>query len=253
MDDSITRFSNRAENYARYRPNYPAGVINLLESECGLVKTSLIADVGSGTGILSELFLRNGNVVFGIEPNAAMRKRAEELLRTWPKFVSIDATAEATTLDAKSVDFITAAQAFHWFDRPLAKKEFTRILKPVGWVVLIWNERRLDSTVFLQEYETLLLRFGTDYAKVRHENVTGEVAEFFLPAGFELRVLENVQHFDLESLKGRVLSSSYMPDQSHPNFKSMVTELERLFYAQQKDGIVTFEYETRIYYGHLQR
>jgi SAM-dependent methyltransferase len=251
MSDPVTRFSNRAENYARYRPNYPAGVLDILTSNCGLTERSVIADVGSGTGILSSLFLENGNMVFAIEPNAAMRLAAEGLLKQFEKFVSIDATAEATTLKSESVDFITAAQAFHWFDRDQAKKEFARILKPGGWVVLIWNERRLDSTVFLREYESLLLSYGTDYEKVRHENVTGEIAQFFSPEAFELKILENAQHFNFESLKGRVLSSSYMPDQDHPNFKAMLGKLEEIFDANQKDGIVGFEYETRVYYGHL--
>lgn len=251
MSDPVTRFSNRAENYARYRPSYPAEVIEILKSECGLTETSVIADVGSGTGILSGLFLKNGNFVFGIEPNAAMRLSAERLLKQSAKFVSIDATAEATSLESESVDFITAAQAFHWFDRDRAKIEFARVLKPAGWVVLIWNERRLDSTVFLREYENLLLTYGTDYEKVRHENVTGEIAKFFSPAGCELKILENSQHFDFESLRGRVLSSSYTPDQAHPNFNAMLAKLEELFNTNQKDGIVTFEYETRVYYGHL--
>lgn len=251
MSDPVTRFSNRAENYAKYRPGYPAEVIEILRSDCGLTETSVIADVGSGTGILSGLFLKNGNSVFGIEPNAAMRVSAERLLKQSANFASIDATAEATTLESGSVDFITAAQAFHWFDRDRAKKEFARILKPGGWVVLIWNERRLDSTVFLREYENLLLHYGTDYEKVRHENVTGEIAQFFSPASCELKILENAQHFDFESLKGRVLSSSYTPAQDHPNFKPMLRKLEELFNANQKNGIVSFEYETRVYYGHL--
>ena len=251
MNDPLGRFSNRAENYAKYRPSYPAGVIEILKSDCGLKRSSVIADVGSGTGILTELFLKNGNFVFAIEPNAAMRLAAEGMLKKNAKFGSINATAEATTLETGSVDFVTAAQAFHWFDRNKAKREFARILKSGGWVVLIWNERRLDSTAFLQAYEDLLLRYGTDYEKVRHENATGEIAEFFSPQHFELKVLENAQHFDFESLKGRVLSSSYTPDPNHPQFKPMLQELEALFNANQKNGIVSFEYETKVYYGHL--
>jgi ubiquinone/menaquinone biosynthesis C-methylase UbiE len=251
MTDSVARFSNRADNYAKYRPSYPVAVIDILKSDCGLNKTSSIADVGSGTGILSELFLKNGNPVVGIEPNAAMRLTAERLLKEFPRFASIDATAEATTLKPESVEFVTAAQAFHWFDRAKARLEFARILKAGGWVVLIWNERRLDSTPFLRAYEELLLRYGTDYEKVRHENVTGEIAQFFAPEAFQLRTLENFQHFDFNSLKGRVLSSSYMPEQDHTNFHGMLGELEAIFNAYKSDGIVSFEYETRVYYGHL--
>jgi len=251
MSDPVTRFSNRADNYARYRPSYPLSVIDILKSDCGLQETSIIADVGSGTGILSELFLKNGNQVFGVEPNAAMRSFAERLLYGSKNFVSVDATAEATTLEPASVDFITAGQAFHWFDRDKAKTEFARILKPGGWVVLIWNERRLDSTPFLREYEILLLRYGTDYEKVRHENVAGEIARFFAPETVQLRNLENVQHFDFESLKGRVFSASYTPDQGHPDFEPMLAKLEKIFNTHKRDGIVTFEYETRVYYGNL--
>ena len=251
MSDPLTRFSNRSDNYAKFRPGYPAGVIEILKEDCGLSGTSVIADIGSGTGILSELLLQNGNSVVAIEPNAAMRQVAERLLQRYGKFRSINAAAEATTLETGSVDFVTAAQAFHWFDRARAKREFERVLKPAGWVVLIWNERRLDSTVFLRAYEDLLLRYGTDYEKVRHEKVTGEIAEFFSPESFELQTLENAQHFDFESLKGRLLSSSYAPDQDHPKFAPMLEELKGIFDANQQDGIVSFKYETKVYYGHL--
>ncbi len=251
MSDPVARFSNRAENYAKYRPTYPAGVIDILKSDCGLTETSTIADVGSGTGILSELFLKNGNPVVGIEPNAAMRLAAERLLTAFTNFLSADATAEATTLEPASIDFIAAAQAFHWFDREKARREFARILKPGGWVVLIWNERRLDSTPFLRDYENLLLRYGTDYDKVRHENVTGKIAQFFAPETFKSKSLENSQHFDFESLKGRTRSASYTPEPGTLNFEPLFAKLEELFKAHECDGIVTFEYETRVYYGHL--
>lgn len=249
--DTLKRFSNRADNYVKYRPGYPDAVIDILKSDCGLTQTSVVADVGSGTGILTKLFLDNGNSVFAIEPNAAMRLAAERLVGSWRGFASIDANAEATTLADQSVDLVTAAQAFHWFDRAKAKREFARILKPGGCVVLIWNERRLDSTPFLRAYEDLLLRYGTDYGKVRHENVTSEIDEFFAPEPFELRTLENVQHFDFESLKGRLLSSSYAPNEDHPNFSAMVGELEEIFNRNEKQGIVSFEYETKVYYGRL--
>lgn len=251
MTDTVTRFSNRADNYARYRPSYPASVIDILKSDCGLKETSTIADVGSGTGILSELFLKNGNTVFGLEPNAAMRLSGERLLQSFRNFVSVDATAEATTLEPTGVDFITAGQAFHWFDREKAKREFARILKPGGWVVLIWNERRLDSTPFLREYENLLLRYGTDYENVRHENVSGEIAQFFAPETFQLKNFENVQHFDFESLQGRTRSASYTPEPGNPSFEPMFAKLEEIFNTHKRDGIVTFEYETKVYYGHL--
>lgn len=251
MTDTVARFSNRVENYACYRPSYPQGVIDILTAYCGLDPSSRVADLGSGTGILSELLLKNDNLVFAVEPNPEMRLAAERFLAAYPKFVSVAAAAEETTLSAGSVDLITAAQAFHWFDRARAKKEFARILKPDGWVALIWNERRLDSTPFLRAYEDLLLRYGTDYQKVRHENVESEIGEFFSPGEFQLKSLENLQEFDFESLKGRLLSSSYVPERDHPKFPAMLEELEQIFKTHEREGIVRFEYETRVYYGRL--
>jgi ubiquinone/menaquinone biosynthesis C-methylase UbiE len=251
MTDSSARFSSRVASYAKYRPTYPAGVVDTLKSECALTKSSIMADVGSGTGILTEALLKNGNQVFGVEPNAPMREVAEELLKDYPNFVSIEGSAEATNLEASSVDFVTAAQAFHWFDRQKTKEEFKRILKDSGWVVLVWNERRLDSTPFLREYEELLLRYGTDYQEVRHENVAGKIAEFFAPNPFTLKNLDNYQHFDIEAFKGRVASASYTPEPGHPNYEPMVSHLETLFKRHNADGTVTFEYDTRVYYGRL--
>jgi ubiquinone/menaquinone biosynthesis C-methylase UbiE len=180
-----------------------------------------------------------------------MRLAGEQLLKAFENFVSLDGAAEATTLEPQSVDFVTAAQAFHWFKRSEAKSEFKRILKPNGWVVLIWNERLVDSTAFLRDYESLLLRYGTDYQEIRHENVEPEIAGFFAPATFQLKTLPNAQHFDFEALKGRVYSSSYAPEPGHPNFAPMMTRLEESFNAYNHNGVVTFEYETKIYYGQL--
>lgn len=251
MTDPLARFSSRVDNYIKHRPSYPAELLDFLKSDCGLTAGSIIADVGSGTGILSELFLRNGNTVFGVEPNLAMRQAAERLLKAFPNFISRDAAAEATSLQSASVDFITAGQAFHWFDRSRAKAEFARILKPGGWVVLVWNERRLDSTAFLREYENLLLRYGTDYEKVRHERVGDEIGQFFAPNAFRLQSFENVQHFDFEALQGRTRSASYTPEPGNPNFEPMLQELEALFNKHQDGGKVSFEYDTRVYCGHL--
>ena len=251
MVDSINRFTTRVENYAKFRPTYPRLIIDLLKADCGLTEASLVADVGSGTGILSEMFLSNGNTVFGVEPNAPMRSSAENLLRNYQQFKSIRGAAEATTLDSRSIDIVTAAQAFHWFDRMRARVEFARILKPKGWIALIWNERRLDSTPFLRAYEQLLLQYGTDYQKVRHENVTEQIADFFAPQEFRRKSFENIQTFDFDSLMGRVLSSSYTPEPDHPSFEPMIASLREVFEEHQQRGTIAFEYDTRIYYGKL--
>lgn len=249
--NSVNRFSSRVENYAKYRPGYPPGVLEILNSECGLTRDSVIADVGSGTGLLSDVFLKNGNAVFGIEPNDLMRTTAENLLKGFAHFRSVAATAEKTTLPDGSMDFVTAGQAFHWFDREAAKQEFVRILKPDGWVVLIWNARRVGSTAFLREYEALLLRYSADYAKVRHEHAEEGIEQFFAPQAMKSDSLKNVQRFDFPSLKGRLCSSSYAPEPGNPNFERMLEELQDIFSAHNENGVVNFEYDTRVYFGHL--
>ena len=248
--DPTKRFSNRAENYTKYRPGYPDGVLKLLQEECGLRKTSVIADVGSGTGNLARLFLDNGNQVLGVEPNDEMRRVGETLLGGYPRFASVPATAEKTTLDASSVNFVTAGQAFHWFYAEMVRTEFSRILKPGGWVVLVWNARKKDNLPFLADYERLLEVYGTDHAAVKSDRVGDEAIESFFGFGeFESRTFENVQHFDLEGLKGRLLSSSYAPEKGHPNHNPMLEELQRIFYQHQHNGTVAFEYAVRVYYG----
>ena len=251
MTDSIDRFSGRVENYAKYRPGYPRKVIDLLVTECALTPKSIVADIGSGTGILSELFLRHGNKVYGVEPNQEMRAAAESTLNALANFTNVDGKAEATTLDDQSVDLIIAGQAFHWFDQEKARQEFARILRPRGCVVLIWNERRLHSTPFLREYERLLLKYGTDYERVRHENVYDGIAAFFAPTRFRFANFDNLQTFGFEGLKGRTFSASYTPEPGEPGFDPMLEELLAIFSTHQKDGKVTMEYDTRIYYGQL--
>ena len=252
MKAPTLRFSNRVEYYIKYRPSYPDDVIEALGRECGLSGQSSIADIGSGTGLLSELFLKNGNRVLGVEPNREMREAGERLLQQYRNFTSVEGTAEATTLADHSVDFVTAGQAFHWFDRMKARAEFSRILKANGWVVLIWNDRLTDSSVFLRAYEALLQEFGTDYAAVDHRNVDADaITAFFAPQPVMLRKFENRQVFDFEGLKGRLLSSSYTPEPGHPNHQRMIDTLRALFDAHQVAGKVSFEYATLMYYGQL--
>ena len=252
MRNPTERFSSRVENYVKYRPGYPREVTRLLEEECGLTPSSVIADVGSGTGILSEMFLQKGNTVYGVEPNREMRLAGERQLNTYPNFKSVDGAAEATTLAGGSVDFVTAGQAFHWFERERARSEFQRILRPGGWTVLIWNERKTYTTPFLIAYEKMLVDYGTDYETVNHTLIDDAVvAEFFSPGSFVLKVLKNRQGFDFESLKGRLLSSSYTPEEGHPNYVPMLRELGRIFQANAQSGEVSFDYETKLYYGQL--
>jgi SAM-dependent methyltransferase len=249
--NATSRFSDRVENYVRYRPGYPPEVIQELKAECSLAPSHVFADIASGTGIWTRMLLENGNLVFGVEPNAEMRAAGERLLAEFPKFTSIAGTAEATTLADESVDFVTAAQAAHWFDRERARSEFVRILKPGGWLALLWNERLTDSTKFLRDYEQLLLKYGTDYQDVRHERTTEAVNEFFDPAPFQERAFEIRQEFDYAGVEGRLLSSSYAPGLDHPQHAPMLRELRRVFDDCAVGGRAAFEYKTRLYFGRL--
>ncbi|MBV9924691.1 MAG: class I SAM-dependent methyltransferase [Acidobacteria bacterium] len=249
-NDPTARFSTRVADYVKYRPGYPASVIRLLEAECGLKPDSVVADVGSGTGILSELFLRNGNRVYGVEPNREMREAGEGLLASYPDFVSVDGRAEATTLDDGSVDFVTAGQAFHWFDPPHARHEFLRILRPGGWVVLVWNDRRTAGTPFLEEYERMLLEYGLDYREVSVKYAEESMlAALYGPSEMRAKTFDNHQVSDFKGLRGRLTSSSYTPQPGHPNFEPMMRELEAIFRRHQHDGRVTVEYDTKVFYG----
>ncbi|MFT3747182.1 MAG: class I SAM-dependent methyltransferase [Agriterribacter sp.] len=249
LPDSTTRFSNRVENYIKYRPGYPEEVINWLKEKYSLPASAIIADIGSGTGILSELFLQKGYTVYGVEPNAPMRDASVHLLKDYPEFKAIDGTAEATTLPGKSADAIVAGQAFHWFDRNKTKEEFIRILKPGGIVVLVWNER-LTGSPFEKEYDQLIGAHGKDYVKVDHRNINNEqVKAFFYPKTCELKVFSNQQVFDFEGLKGRLLSSSYMPAEGDEGYTAMIDDLQKLFNKFHSNGFITIHYHTKVYSG----
>jgi SAM-dependent methyltransferase len=238
------------EDYIRYRPSYPPEVVSLLADECGLTGRSVIADVGSGTGLLAELFLRRGCAVFGVEPNAEMRAAGERLLAGFAQFTSIDGRAEDTRLPNESVDFVAAGQAFHWFDAAAARAEFARILRPPGWVVMIWNERLVDASPFLSGYEALLREHSTDYEQVDHRRIDASViGAFFGHDEWHSASLPNEQRFDLDGVRGRLHSSSYAPPPGAPAYAPLMAGVERLFRETQEHGFVSFLYETKMYYG----
>jgi len=250
--DATKRFGKRVEYYIKYRPGYPLELLHFLQRELKLEPDSVVADIGSGTGISSELFLRAGYTVYGIEPNAEMRRAAElQLSASYSNFMSVDGKAEATGLPEHAIDLIVAGQAFHWFDRQLTRKEILRIQKPSASVALIWNDRRQDTS-FANRYENLLRIYAVDYDVVDHRLITPEaLTEFFGGSHFGFRMFENIQRFDFISLQGRVLSCSYMPMQQEPGFEEMIKDLSELFDTFQENGTVTMAYNTIVYYGKL--
>ncbi|HYJ92885.1 MAG TPA: methyltransferase domain-containing protein, partial [Pyrinomonadaceae bacterium] len=230
-------------------PGYPAEVLQLFSDKMNLTKASVMADIGSGPGISARLFVENGNVVFGVEPNDAMRAAAEEVFRDLGNFHSMKGDSENTTLPNASVDFVISAQAFHWFEPKPTRAEFRRILKQGGHVALMWNLRQLDTTPFLREYEQFILENANDYEAVRHDNITeAEIAEFF-NNDFEHAVFDNVQVFDFEGLKGRLFSSSYMPAEDTEQGREIEKGLFTLFTKYAQDGKIKVFYDTNIFYS----
>lgn len=245
------RFSDRVSDYVRCRPGYPPGVMRFLAGEHGLAPDHVVADVGSGTGIWTEALLQHGCTVIGVEPNEPMRAAAERRFAGDPRFRSAAGSAEATGLPARSVDWITAAQAFHWFDIDRCRDEFRRVLRaPHHGVALIWNNRRED-TPFLQAYEHMLRTFGTDYSAVKHQRIEsdGSLERFFGGRAFAVAAFHHQQDFDYAGLEGRTLSASYTPREADPRRAVLLRALRAVFDQHARDGRVEMRYETRVYVG----
>lgn len=253
MMDTTVRFSDRVENYVKARPGYPKEVILLLESKCGLTHAATVVDVGCGTGMLAKLFADYGCRVIGVEPNGPMREAGKQFLSGYPNVEVVDGTAEAIPLPGTSVDFITAGQAFHWFNQKEARHEFMRILKPNGWAVLIWNDREVTGSKFADAYEAMLRKYGTDYAEIqqRGKAAASTFEQFFGNSALEKAEFPNNQRLDREGLVARVLSASYMPNIGHPQHSAMMDEVDRIYRENEKNGTVEMKYETRVYYGQM--
>ncbi|MCW3464684.1 class I SAM-dependent methyltransferase [Chitinophaga nivalis] len=245
------RFSSRADNYVKYRPHYPVAMIAYLEKTTGLSRASIVADIGAGTGMAALPFLDNGNTVFAVEPNAAMQEAGTVAMQRYPNYKQITGTAERTSLPDASIDLIIAGTAFHWFDQQATKTEFRRIARKGAYTVLMWNVRRSELP-FEKAYEQLLHQYGNNYKGMQHRNVgTLELASFFAPHEMLQHTIQNVQTFDFAGLKGRLLSSSYVPEAGEPAHAPMMKGLQELFEQYQANGTVQFHYETQLYTGRV--
>ena len=246
--DPTERFSDRVENYAKFRPNYPDALIRFVQERLPL--SAVIADIGSGTGILSDQLLEAGYTVFGIEPNHPMRLEAERRLGSHARFHSVIGTAEATTLGPGSVNAITCAQSFHWFDRKRSREEFGRILRQPKLVMLIWNERTTGDLT--EEYDRILRESAPEYSRVGRRNVTdADAADFFAPDRVELFYFPHAQCLDREGFLGRVLSSSYVPDAGQPGHEPVMSKMEAFFDRHAQQGWIDFPYQTRVFLSNL--
>ncbi|MCO5221702.1 MAG: class I SAM-dependent methyltransferase [Thermomicrobiales bacterium] len=247
------RFTSRVDAYVRYRPGYPAEIIDLLARETGLDRSWTIADIGSGPGNLARVFLDAGFVVRGVEPNAAMREAGDVLMRGYDTFQSFDGTAESTGLPDESVDLVTAGQAFHWFAPEETREEFRRILRSPGWVALVWNKRPDGRFHVLDAYSEMLQKYSTEYELVRLQDERGEreIATLFGAAGYQRFVLPNEQELDAEAFWGRLISSSYTPLPGEPGHEEIRQRSAEIFAEHAQDGVLRFPYETVIYVGQV--
>lgn len=251
MSDSTQRFSSRVDNYARYRPSYAQAAIELLRARCGLTHGAAVADVGSGTGILTEQLLARGAQVSAVEPNDRMRGAAEARLGSRAGFHSIAGTAETTSLAAESIELYVAGQAFHWFAPAAARREALRIVKPGGFGALLWNEHPPEGSAFLDGYQALLLRCAAEFEGIAARRSDEPAMRDFFGGAMECATFANPQVYSFEALRGRLMSSSYAPETGHPKHEPLMSGLRALFDAHARDGVVEFPYRTLVYFARL--
>lgn len=252
MTQATERFDNRADAYLRGRPSYPDQIVHQLQQAGALARDTVVVDLGVGTGLSAEPFLRSGYQVIGVEPNEKMRSAGDQYLREYERYRSVAGQAEATTLPAASAGLVIAGQAFHWFDVARVAAEVRRVLKPGGWAALIWNDRQSIGSEFLAGYEKLLLEHGIDYAKVTHRHVDETaIARFFAPAHAMLATFDNPRQLGRGDLLALARSASYLPAPGDHRHASMIAALNALFDVHQRDGNVTMMYRTRMHYARI--
>jgi ubiquinone/menaquinone biosynthesis C-methylase UbiE len=244
MKDATERFSGRVGAYVKYRQGYPDTLIPLIEEKSHLTRHSVVADVGCGTGLLAECFLRNGYPVFGVEPNQEMRESAEQRLHEFAGFRSVAGSAESTGLKTNSIDLVTVGRAFHWFKTMRALAEFSRILKAEGSCAIVWNQRK--GSPFMRDYDSLLHAYCDDYREIR--SARDDQRKLLEDLGFCLSTLAHREMSTMKQLQGKILSLSITPDPQHPRFEPMLRSIEELFHKHEGGGQVCFEYDTLVYH-----
>jgi SAM-dependent methyltransferase len=244
------RFTGRVEAYRRYRSRYPREIIPMLQERCGLTPASIVADIGAGTGMLAEVFLENGNRVFAVEPNSEMRAACEELRPQFPALTCIDGTAEETSLPGQSIDFVVVGRAFHWFDHARCRREFMRILRPGGWVVLAGQGPRRGTEPVQQDYQAIIRAHGLDYATLRDRyNVAAAARQFFAGGTLQEAEFPRAEELTYEGLEGHTLSLSVTPQRDHPRFPAMQRALKDYFEKYQRDGKVRLPMNCQVHFG----
>ena len=253
MTDNRNLFDGKASLYAKYRPGYPTQIIDLLKEEAGFNQDWVVADIGSGTGILSDLFLVNGNIVYCVEPNDDMRSFSLQRHSSLKNCITLNRTAENTGLEDKSVDIIVAGQSFHWFDPVMAKKEFSRILKPGGYVSLIWNNRSNDENSLSKGFDQVCEKFSHNYHGTGNTRIFDETFNSFFNREFKMFKIPNMHEMDLDGLIGRYLSASYSLKLEDADYEKAISSLKKLYRRFENNGKVIMEYETQVFLGTLNK
>lgn len=252
MLEPTARFTNKVDDYTKARPSYPEEIVPLLTCKYGLTSQSVIADMGSGTGLFTEVFLKHGNPVYGVEPNDAMRQAGEHYLKKYTNFISVNASAEHTSLASACCDFVVAGQAFHWFNPVLAKVEFQRVLKPNGWVILAWNVFSSSDAPLAVAYEKLFYDFGIQYQGAGYKNANKENLLGFLgPDTFCMESIPNPKSLDFSAFQSRVFSSSFSPSPGQPQYPLMQQAIGQVFEQFENNGVIILPYQTNLYLGQL--
>ena len=248
-DPNTERFTGVSPIYDKYRPGYPKAILDILSAEISFSVKDIVADIGSGTGKLSSLFLDNGNIVYGVEPNDKMRSEAERKFQTDRKFISMKGSAEKTGLDEKSVNLVAAGQSFHWFNQSLAKIEFKRVMQPGGHVVLIWNTRRPEGSPLNAGFEDICIHYSNGYHGSGSLGLDEKTIRSFFSADFVYRSIKFSQVLDFDGLLGRYMTASYSLKREDPLFPEVVERMQDIFKKYSRDNRVELLYDTEIYIG----
>lgn len=253
MKQGSERYSDKTEDYAKYRPNFPDELVEYLYMKGDISNTAVIADIGSGTGRFTRLLLEKGNLVYGVEQNNEMRIKAEELLSQFSKFVSIKGSAERTGLEDKSIDLITIAQAFHWFNKEESLMEFKRILKDNGQVFIVWDDFVSDYNDFTKELSAASSTFRNvqPQSDVKKSTRNEMIEEFFKDNKYITTTFMREIYQGFDGIKGGMLSASYAPKLGEENYEVFILELQRVFDKYQNNGSVCTAFRSVCYLGRL--
>jgi ubiquinone/menaquinone biosynthesis C-methylase UbiE len=250
MENNTNKFTDKVDNYDKFRPNYPQEILLELK-RYNFSKNSIVADIGSGTGKLTQLFLENGNKTYAVEPNDNMRNKADILFKNISNYISINGTAEDSTLLDKSIDCITVGQAFHWFDPIKTIKEFKRIIKDNGILALIWNTRKVN-TLFLNSYENIIKKYSKKHSDSGHRNIDDNKIKEYFNKNYRKIIISHHQKYDFDGVIGRYLSSSYSVNENTQKYVKVYNELKKTFEQNKEDdNKVRFNYDTEMYIGNI--